>query len=52
MAALSAARFNPILSSFYQRLRAKGKPHKLALIAVMRKLLLALNHTLKTQPVS
>jgi transposase len=51
MAALSAARFNPILSNFYQRLRAKGKPHKLALTAVMRKLLLALNNTLKTQPV-
>ena len=51
MAALSAARFNPILSSFYQRLRAKGKPHKLALTAVMRKLLLALNHTLKPQPI-
>ena len=50
MAALSAARFNPILSSFYQRLRAKGKPHKLALTAVMRKLLLALNHTLKPLP--
>jgi transposase len=48
MAALSAARYNPILSSFYQRLRAKGKPHKLALTAVMRKLLLALNSTLKS----
>jgi transposase len=47
MAALSAARYNPILSSFYQRLRAKGKPHKLALTAVMRKLLLALDSTLK-----
>jgi transposase len=47
MAALAAARYNPILSRFYQRLRAKGKPHKLALTAVMRKLLLALNHTLK-----
>ena len=52
MAALSAARFNPILSCFYQRLRAKGKPHKLALTAVMRKLLLALNHTLKPIPCS
>src|SRR5260370_8484811 len=50
MAALSAARYNPILSSFYQRLRAKGKPHKLALTAVMRKLLLALNHSLKPIP--
>ena len=47
MAALAAARYNPILSRFYQRLRAKGKPHQLALTAVMRKLLLALNHTLK-----
>ena len=52
MAALSAARFNPILSRFYQRLRAKGKPHKLALTAVMRKLLLALNQTLKPLPCS
>ncbi len=52
MAALSAARFNPILSSFYQRLRAKGKPHKLALTAVMRKLLLALNQTLNPLPCS
>jgi len=51
MAALSAARFNPILSRFYQRLRAKGKPHKLALTAVMRKLLLALNHSLKPEPI-
>ena len=51
MAALSAARFNPILSRFYQHLRAKGKPHKLALTAVMRKLLLALNHSLKPQPI-
>ena len=30
MAALSVARFNPILSRFYQRLRAKGKPHSLS----------------------
>ena len=50
MAALAAARHNPILSRFYQRLRAKGKPHQLALTAVMRKLLLALNHTLKPLP--
>jgi transposase len=47
MAALAAARHNQILSPFYQRLRAIGKPHKLALTAVMRKLLLALNHSLK-----
>ena len=50
MAALAAARYNPILSRFYQPLRAKGKLHQLALTAVIRKLLLALNHTLKSLP--
>ena len=47
MAALVAARHNLIPRNFYQRLRKNGKPHKVALTAVMRKLLLALNHTLK-----
>jgi transposase len=47
MAALVAARYNPILSAFYQRLRAAGKPPKLALTAVMRKLLIVLNSSLK-----
>jgi len=48
MAALVAARYNPILRSFYQRLLTAGKPRKLALTAVMRKLLIALNSALKT----
>jgi len=43
MAALVAARHNPILAAFYQRLRAKGKPPKQALTACMRKLLVILN---------
>lgn len=47
MAALVATRRNLILARFYQRLRAAGKPPKLALTAVMRKLLLVLNSTLK-----
>jgi transposase len=47
MAALVAARHNRILHAFYQRLRTNGKPHKVALTAVMRKLILALNHVLK-----
>ena len=47
MSALVAARYNPILRSFYQRLRAAGKPPKLALTAVMRKLLIVLNSALK-----
>jgi len=47
MAALCASRFNPILKEFYQKLLAKGKPKKLALIAVMRKLLSYLNLLMK-----
>ena len=47
MAALSAIRSNPILRAFYLQLRARGKPAKLALTAVMRKLFLLLNHLLK-----
>ena len=47
MAALVAARYNPILRDFYQRLRSAGKPPKLALTAVMRKLLIVLNSRLK-----
>ncbi|OAM86963.1 hypothetical protein AW736_25675 [Termitidicoccus mucosus] len=39
MAALSAARHNPVLCAFYQRLRARGKPVKVALSALMRKLI-------------
>jgi len=39
MAALPASRFNPILSTFYARLIERGKPKKLALCAVARKLL-------------
>ena len=50
MAALVAIRHNPILAAFYQRLRTAGKPPKVALTATMRKLLLALNSSLKTAP--
>lgn len=41
--ALSAARFNPDLKAVYDRLRARGKPAKLALVAVMRKLVILAN---------
>ena len=47
MAALTAARYNPILSSFYKRLRERGKPAKVALIAVARRLIELLNLLLK-----
>jgi len=50
MAALVAIRHHPILKSFYQPLRANGKPAKLALTAVMRKLLILLNSSLKNLP--
>lgn len=43
MAALSASRHNPTIWRFYQRLIAAGKPHKVALTACMRKLLVILN---------
>jgi transposase len=47
MAALSASRCNPHLRTFYQRLRLAGKPAKVALTAVMRKLIVLMNHCLK-----
>ena len=37
--AMVACRFNPIIKAFYEKLVAAGKPKKVALIAVMRKLL-------------
>jgi transposase len=43
IAAISAARYNPALRVFYQRLRAAQKPPKCALIAVARKLLVLAN---------
>jgi len=52
MAALSASRCNPILKAVYQRLRSAGKAHKVALVAVMRKLLVHLNSILKSLPSS
>jgi transposase len=43
MATLSAIRFNPVIKAFYQRLIAKGKLKKVAIVACMRKLLVILN---------
>lgn len=48
-AARVAIRHNPIAKLFYERLRARGKRHKVAMVAVMRKLLTILNAMLKTQ---
>lgn len=49
MAALAAARCNPVIRPFYQGLRARGKPHKVALVAAMRRLLTILNAMARTQ---
>jgi transposase len=43
MAALSAARNNPVLKIFYNKLIDAGKKPKVALIAVLRKMLVILN---------
>jgi transposase len=49
MAAMSAARSNPILRTFYQRLLAAGKPKTVALVAVARKLIVILNAILRDE---
>ena len=43
MATLTATRHNPVIRAFFARLRAAGKPAKVALVACMRKLLIILN---------
>ena len=49
MATRVATRCNPIIRTFYQRLRAAGKPPKVALVAAMHKLLTILNAMVKAQ---
>lgn len=43
MAALTAARMNPVFKAFSDRLKAKNKPGKAVIIAVMRKMIVTLN---------
>jgi transposase len=47
MGAIVAARFNPVIRVFYQRLQRAGKAKKVALTACMHKLLTILNAMLK-----
>lgn len=47
MAATTAIRFNPVFKAFFDRLRQAGKPYKLALTAVMRKMIVTLNAMMK-----
>jgi transposase len=48
MATLSATRCNPVIKEFYQRLLAKGKLKKVAIVACMRKMLTILNAMIKS----
>lgn len=43
LAAMNGARFNPVLKRMYERLLEAGKPKKVALVALARKLLTILN---------
>jgi transposase len=47
MSTLVAVRYNPVLKTFYERLRAAGKAAKVALTACMRKLLTILHAMVK-----
>jgi transposase len=49
MAAMVAARHNPLLKNFRDKLIAAGKPKLVALIAVARKLLTILNAILRNK---
>jgi transposase len=49
LAALVAARHNPVLKAFRERLAKAGKPKMVALIAVARKLITILNAILRDQ---
>ena len=43
VAALPAIRFDPAMKAVFDRLKAKGKPGKVALVAVMRRMIIILN---------
>ena len=47
MSTLVATKHNPVITGFYQRLRAAGKAPKVALVACMRKLVTILNAMVK-----
>jgi transposase len=47
MAALAATRYNPVMKNFYNRLRSSGKKPKVAVVAVMNKLIVTSNAMLK-----
>ena len=47
-AALAAACHNPVLKPVARRLKEKGKPHKLVIIAIARRLITIANAVLKS----
>jgi transposase len=49
MAAVVAARYNPVIRAFYQRRCAAGTAKKVALVACMRTLLTMVNAMMKHQ---
>lgn len=49
MAALSAVRYNPDMKAFYEKLRKAGKKFKVAITAIMRKMIVALNAMVKNK---
>jgi len=52
MAAVSAARFNPVIGDYVAGLIARGKPFKCAIVAAMRKLLIHMQSLLKAHRAS
>lgn len=49
MAVVSGQRWNPLIRAVFERLRAKGKPAKVALTACIRKLLTVMNAMMRAQ---
>lgn len=49
MAAVVATRFNPVIKAYYTRKVKEGKPKKLVLVAVMRKIIITLNTMVKSE---
>jgi transposase len=49
MATISSIKHNHLIKKFYQKLRAKGKPAKVAIVAAMHKLLLVIKSVINRQ---
>lgn len=52
MAAHTAARCNPVIKPYVQRLRDRGKPYKCAIVAAMRKLLIHIQSLIRKSELS